>query len=83
VRAEHLALSADGGDSPATVMLVEPLGPESHVLLRFDDATEAIARVLGNPSIEIGQRVGVRLADDGALVFDAATGVLLGTATRA
>ncbi len=79
VRPEHLELVPEdaAGAAPATMVLVEPLGPESHVLVRFEDGVEATARVAAGAPWTAGGRLGVRVAPDSALVYDGATGRLV------
>jgi ABC-type sugar transport system ATPase subunit len=72
VRPEHLLLGGEQQGARAIVSLVEPLGPESLVTLHFDDGTDVVARVAGSPDVEMGSRVGVRLAPGAGLVYDEA-----------
>ena len=78
VRPEHLAIVAKGevpGDgSPALVTLVEPLGPESLVRLRLDSGEELVARVAGEATCRLGDRIGVRVAAGQGLFFRASDG---------
>jgi multiple sugar transport system ATP-binding protein len=79
VRPEHLLLGRASGDDgrDATVVHVEPLGPETHVRVRFGGGEEAIARVGGDARFVIGESVRARVADGGALVYREGDGTLV------
>jgi ABC-type sugar transport system ATPase subunit len=74
VRPEHLVLGPAMDASPATVTLVEPLGPESLVRLRLSNGEELTARVVGESSCRAGDATGVRVASGAGLVFRASNG---------
>jgi ABC-type sugar transport system ATPase subunit len=72
IRPEHLTLVREGSGALATVSLVEPLGPESHVRLVLESGIEIVVRVPGQARVRLDERVGVQVDPAGALVFDAA-----------
>jgi hypothetical protein len=74
VRPEHLVLGAAMDAAPATVLLVEPLGPESLVRLRLRSGDVVVARVPGEATCRIGDDVGVRVATGEGLCFRAGDG---------
>jgi multiple sugar transport system ATP-binding protein len=80
VRPEHLLVGRgiDDEGTDATVVLVEPLGPETHVRLRLAGGEEAIARVGGDATLSVGEAVRVRVVDASALVYRADDGTLVG-----
>ncbi len=77
VRPEHLVLGPAMDASPATVTLVEPLGPESLVRLRLRSGEELVAREAGEASCRAGDETGVRVTAGEALFFRAADGARL------
>ena len=76
VRPEHLLVDANGVGAAATVVLVEPLGPETHVRVRFERGEEGVARVAGNTAYAVGDTVQVRVAAGEGLVYRADDGTL-------
>ncbi|MBV6523007.1 MAG: sn-glycerol-3-phosphate import ATP-binding protein UgpC [Gemmatimonadaceae bacterium] len=70
VRPEHLVIGETAEATKATVVLVESLGPETLVHVRFDGSEEAVARVAGAYSLPIGAVVPVSVDPRHALVFD-------------
>jgi ABC-type sugar transport system ATPase subunit len=73
VRPENVRI--DGGPLPATVMVVESLGHERHVVCRLDDGTMVIVRQLSSdPGCADGSTVHLTLSAEHLHVFDAATG---------
>jgi multiple sugar transport system ATP-binding protein len=74
VRPEHLVLGAAIDAAPATVLLVEPLGPESLVRLKLRSGDVVVARVAGEATCRMGDDVGVRVATGEGLCFRAGDG---------
>jgi multiple sugar transport system ATP-binding protein len=73
IRPENLRI--DGGPLPATVMVVESLGHERHVVCRLDDGTMVIVRQLAaDRGSADGSTVHLSLPAEHLHVFDAATG---------
>ena len=79
VRPEHVLVSRDAGrrGTHATVVGVEPLGPETHVRVRLAGGEEAVARVDGDTTFSIGETVGVQVAEGKVLVYRADDGTLV------
>ncbi len=87
VRPEDVELVAEpetDRDFPATVDVVEPMGDENQVHLRFGegensetDAEELIATVPGMRRVESGQQVAVRIPEETIHLFDRETGEAL------
>jgi ABC-type sugar transport system ATPase subunit len=73
VRAEHVLLAAPDDGVPATVQVVQPLGPSTVVTAAWDGGA-LTARVSGIASLLPGERVGLRLDPAGMLFFDQETG---------
>jgi multiple sugar transport system ATP-binding protein len=71
IRAEHVALADTG--IPATVRLVQPVGPSTHVTLGWPGGT-LVSRLNGFARIEPGREVCLSLDADHLLLFDAETG---------
>ncbi len=71
IRAEHVAL-ADRGIA-ATVRLVQPVGPSTHVTLDWEGGT-IVARLNGFARVERGSRVHLDLDTRHLLLFDRKTG---------
>ena len=76
IRPEHLTL-AQGG-IPMTVAVVEPTGPETHVILRHDD-TDVTAVFRERHSFAPGDTVHLAPMPGQGHLFDAATGVRVGS----
>jgi multiple sugar transport system ATP-binding protein len=68
VRPEHIALG-DAGER-GEVLAVEPLGAETHVVVRVDGC-ELRARVSGFDTLRRGDTVGVKIDPSRVMVFDA------------
>ncbi len=71
IRAEHVRLADHG--IPATVRLVQPVGPSTHVALDWQGGT-IVARLNGFARIERGQLVHLDLDARHLLLFDSKTG---------
>jgi multiple sugar transport system ATP-binding protein len=79
VRPEHLLVEHGSGvgGAEATVVLVEPLGPETHVRMRLAGGEEAMARVSGDATFAVGESVRARVAEGSALVYRSDDGTLV------
>jgi multiple sugar transport system ATP-binding protein len=80
IRPEALRLSAEGPIG-ASVVIVELLGAETHVICSTENETRVIVRQSGSaPKPKIGEAVRIAIADDPAAyhLFDAASGTRLG-----
>jgi len=71
VRPEHVILGNAG--TPATVRLVQPVGPSTFVTVAWDGGS-LIARVPGMASLAPGDVVRISIAPQHVMLFDAATG---------
>jgi ABC-type sugar transport system ATPase subunit len=83
VRPEHVAISRNGSaDATLPVRLVEPLGKDT--LLYFDDGSErafvAVSEGLSMADVEVGARLGLKLAPDQLHLF-ASDGRRIGAVT--
>jgi multiple sugar transport system ATP-binding protein len=76
VRAEHVLLCPPHEGVPATVQVVQPLGPSTVVTAAWDGGA-VTARVPGIAAMPPGASVGIRLDPAGLLVFDRVSGALL------
>jgi multiple sugar transport system ATP-binding protein len=80
VRPEALRLDPRGPIG-ASVLIVEPLGAETHVICHTESETRIIVRQSGDaPKPKLGEGVRIAIVDDpGAYhLFDAASGARLG-----
>jgi multiple sugar transport system ATP-binding protein len=75
VRPEHVRL--DDGGEPGEVIAVEPLGAETHLIVRVG-ALELRAQTPGFASLSRGETVRLRIDPAKALVFDADGGARVG-----
>ncbi len=85
VRPEHLRLG-EGGVIAATVIIVELLGAETHVICHTEDGTRLIVRQGADmPKPGVGESVHIEIEGGPAAyhLFDAATGVRLGRGATA
>jgi ABC-type sugar transport system ATPase subunit len=73
VRAEHVLLTTPDEGVPATVEVVQPLGPATVVTAGWDGGS-LTARVPGIATLPPGAAVGLRLDPAGLLFFDRETG---------
>jgi ABC-type sugar transport system ATPase subunit len=73
VRAEHVLLTTPDDGVPATVDVVQPLGPSTVITAGWDGGS-LTARVPGIASLLPGSTVGLRLDPAGILFFDSETG---------
>ncbi|MDQ0468028.1 ABC transporter ATP-binding protein [Labrys wisconsinensis] len=74
VRPEHVRLGPDG--LPATVRLVQPVGPATHVVADWDGGT-LTATLPGFARLQPGSTIHAAIAPDDLLVFDQETGLRL------
>jgi multiple sugar transport system ATP-binding protein len=76
IRPEHLAIGGPGEAVQAEVVVVEPTGAETELVIRAGEA-QLVLVTSGRPQVEPGQRIG--LAIDPAMVhlFDRASGIRL------
>jgi ABC-type sugar transport system ATPase subunit len=73
VRAEHVRFTADG--IPATVRVVQPIGPETHVTVGWDATMQTLtARVSGIARFQPGDPVSISLEPGGMHFFERETG---------
>jgi multiple sugar transport system ATP-binding protein len=78
VRPERVDI--DEGPLPATVVVVESLGYERHVICRLSDGQQVVVRVPGDlPTPAVAEAVHLRVAEDHLHLFDASTGARIGT----
>ncbi len=74
IRPEHVGIGSGG--FPAIVRAVQPIGPETHVTVGWDDSAQTLtARVPGIVRFHPGDRVDVTLDPAAMLLFDAQTGI--------
>jgi multiple sugar transport system ATP-binding protein len=75
VRPEHLELASEnGGDAvPAEVVVVEPTGAETELVVRAGEAQITLV-AHGRLAVQPGERIGLRVAPSGAHLFDRASG---------
>jgi ABC-type sugar transport system ATPase subunit len=79
IRPEHVHLVAAG--IPATVRAVQPIGPETHLTVGWDESDQTLtARVPGMVRLHPGDRVDVALDPEFVLFFDPQTGARLTSA---
>lgn len=78
LRPEHLSLAPAGesGTFQAQVMMTEPTGPDTFVLLRLA-GREVTARMAPGVALSVGQMVGLHLNGAAASLFDTGEGVRL------
>jgi multiple sugar transport system ATP-binding protein len=76
VRPEHLALAPDGGGVAGEIIVVEPTGAETELLIQVGDA-QVTLRTHGRPAVDHDQKVGLLVDPANVHVFDRATGARL------
>jgi multiple sugar transport system ATP-binding protein len=76
VRPEHLTLAPDGNGVPGEIIVVEPTGAETELLIRVGDA-QVTLRTHGRPAVRHDQQVGLGVDPANVHVFDRATGARL------
>jgi len=73
IRPEHLALATGSGGVPGEIVVVEPTGAETELLIKVGDA-QVTLRTHGRPAVIPEQKVGLAVDPAHAHVFDQATG---------
>jgi ABC-type sugar transport system ATPase subunit len=74
IRPEHVRIGSGG--LPAVVRAVQPIGPETHVTVGWDDSAQTLtARVPGIVRFHPGERVDVGFDPTFILFFDPQTGI--------
>ena len=73
VRPEHLTLAPDGNGVPGEIIVVEPTGAETELLIKVGDA-QVTLRTHGRSSVNSDQKVGLVVDPANVHVFDQATG---------
>ncbi len=76
VRPEHLTLAAGGTGVPGEIIVVEPTGAETELLIQVGDA-QVTLRTHGRPAVNPDQKVGLVVDPANVHVFDQATGARL------
>jgi len=76
VRPEHLTLAPDGKGVPGEIIVVEPTGAETELLIKVGDA-QVTLRTHGRPAVDHDQKVGLLVDPANVHVFDQATGARL------
>jgi len=76
VRPEHLTLAPYGNGVPGEIIVVEPTGAETELLIRVGDA-QVTLRTHGRPVVRHDQQVGLAVDPANVHVFDRATGARL------
>ena len=74
VRPEHLSLSSVGGSVPAEVIVVEPTGAETELLVQAGDA-QIVLVTHGRPTVDPGDKIALAVDPAMVHVFDQKTGV--------
>lgn len=81
IRPEHVRI--EHGGLPASVRAVQPIGPETHVTVGWDDTAQTVtARVPGMVRLHPGDRIEVSLDPASLLFFDPQSGLRLTTAPQ-
>ncbi len=73
VRPEHLTLASDGNGVPGEIIVVEPTGAETELLIQVG-AAQVTLRTHGRPAVTHDQKVGLVVDPANVHVFDQATG---------
>jgi len=73
VRPEHLTLAAAGSGVPGEVIVVEPTGAETELVIQVG-ASQLILRMHGRARVEHDEKVGLSVDPANVHVFDQATG---------
>ena len=73
IRPEHLTLAADGSGVPGKIIVVEPTGAETELLIQVGDV-QVTLRTHGRPAVSPDQKVGLLVDPAHVHVFDKATG---------
>ena len=73
IRPEHLTLAADGSGVPGKIIVVEPTGAETELLIQVGNV-QVTLRTHGRPAVSPDQKVGLVVDPAHVHVFDKATG---------
>jgi hypothetical protein len=73
VRPEHLTLAPAGNGVPGDVIVVEPTGAETELVIRVG-AAQVILRMHGRARVEHDEKVGLAVDPANVHIFDQATG---------
>jgi len=76
VRPEHLTLAPEGNGVPGEVIVVEPTGAETELLIHVGD-TQVTLRTHGRPAVRHDQKVGLVVDPANVHVFDRSSGARL------
>ena len=76
IRPEHLTLTTGGSGVPGEIIVVEPTGAETELLIQVGDA-QITLRTHGRPAVDHDQKVGLVVDPANVHVFDQATGARL------
>jgi multiple sugar transport system ATP-binding protein len=79
VRPEHLSLGDGSGAVPAEIIVVEPTGAETELLVKAG-AAEVMVVVHGRTGVRPGDRIGLSVEAGAVHLFDPATGRSLAAA---
>jgi multiple sugar transport system ATP-binding protein len=73
VRPEHLVLDAGGSGVHGEIIVVEPMGAETELLIQAGEA-QIVLMTSGRPNVKPGERVGLTLDPATAHLFDQKSG---------
>ena len=73
IRPEDIRLNSEGATLPATIKMVEPTGPQTHLVLDVH-GTDILAVVEAGFAARVGEKVGIGFNTRRLHVFDRATG---------
>jgi multiple sugar transport system ATP-binding protein len=76
VRPEHLTLASDGNGVPGEIIVVEPTGAETELLIQVGDA-QVTLRTHGRPAVDHDQKVALAIDPANVHVFDQTSGARL------
>jgi multiple sugar transport system ATP-binding protein len=76
IRPEHLTLASGGSGVPGEIIVVEPTGAETELLIQTGQA-QVILVTHGRPDVNPGDRVGISVAPGKVHVFDQGSGARL------
>jgi len=82
VRPEHLALAGNDAPVQAEVIVVEPTGAETELLVNVGTA-RIIVVIHGRTNVKPGERVGLAIEIDGVHLFDEETRLALAAPVQA
>ncbi len=73
IRPEHLMLADDGSGVPGEIIVVEPTGAETELLIQVG-AAQIVLRMHGRPAVRPEQKIGLAVDPANVHLFDRATG---------